>query len=73
MIRLKGFSAALGIMPPSSRTVEDAARLETPFLWVFDARYGYLTTYDLPLSKAVVAPVDPKASPPPRAVQPHRV
>ena len=31
--------------------------METPFLWVFDARYGQLTKYNLTPSKAVVAPV----------------
>ena len=73
MIRSRGFAAALGITRTLSRTVKDAARLETPFSRAFNARYGYLMMYDLPLSKAVVAPVAPKASPSPTAVEPRRV
>ena len=49
--------------------------METPFSRVCDARQGYLTKYNLPLSKAVVAPVAAKVSPPasahlPRASRP---
>ena len=52
--------------------VKDAARAETPFSQVSGARYGYLAKYNLPLSKSVVAPVAPKASPPSATVQPQR-
>ena len=38
--------------------------MESPFSRFRDARYGYLTNYNLPLSKAVVASVAPKGSPP---------
>ena len=33
-----------------SRMVNDAVRVETPFLCVFDARYGYLLKYNTPVS-----------------------
>ena len=63
MIRPEGSVAASGILCPLSLRVKDAARAETPFLRVFNARYGYLMKYSLPASKAVAAPVAPKVSP----------
>ena len=58
-----------------SRMVKDAARVEPPFLGVFDVRYDYLMKYNLPLPGAVVARVDPNVTPlviakPPRASKP---
>ena len=49
----------LGILRTLSRMVEDTARAETPFLRAFDACYGYLLKYNLPLSKASVSVVGP--------------
>ena len=54
-----------------SRRVKDAAGVETPLLWVCDARYGYLMKYNLPLSKTAVAPVAPEETPP-ASVRPPR-
>ena len=72
----RGYPAkALGIMRSFSRMVKDAARVEPPFLGVFDVRYDYLMKYNLPLPGAVVARVDPNVTPlviakPPRASKP---
>ena len=72
VIRPESLANILGIVRTLPRTVRDTARAEAPLFRVFDARYGYLMKHNLPLSKAVVATVAPKASPrvaaqPPRA------
>ena len=59
MIRPGGLANALGIMRTVSRMVKDAARAETPFLRICDASHDYRVKYNLPLSKAVIAPVAP--------------
>ena len=46
-----------------SRMVKDAARMETPFLRVFDACYGYLLKYNMPASKGLSLPVNPSRPP----------
>ena len=43
--------------------VKNAARAETPFLRVFDACYGYLLKYNMPVSKGTAAQVNPSKSP----------
>ena len=65
VVRPGGMAPALGPMRTLSRTVKDAARGEPPFLRVFDARFGYLIKYNLPVPKAVsVAAVSRDASAP---------
>ena len=61
----------LGILRFLSRRAKDAASVEPAFSRVFDARYGYLVKRNLPLSKAVVAPVAPEVSPPASAQPPR--
>ena len=70
-IRPECWVDALGIIRSFSRIVEDSARVETPLLRVFGARYGYLAKYNLPLSKAVVSPLNPKVTPPASAQPPR--
>ena len=53
----------LAIFRTLSRMVKDAARAETPFLRVFDACYGYLLKYNMPVSKGTAAQVNPSKSP----------
>ena len=64
LMRPGGLASALGIMRALSRMVKDAARVESPVWRIFDARYDYLMKYNVPLSKAVVAPVAPKVASP---------
>ena len=54
----------LAVFCTLSRMVEDSARTETPFLRVFDARYGDLLKYNMPVSKAIPATVGPASVPP---------
>ena len=71
MIRPEGLANALGIMRTLSRMVKKAARMEALSLQVFGACYGCLVEYNLPSSRAIVAPVASKAAPPVSA-QPQR-
>ena len=50
-IRPRGLIQTLAALRTLSRMVTDAARVETPFLRVFDARFGYLSKYNMPVSK----------------------
>ena len=50
-IRLEGMARTLGTLRTLSRVVKDAARVETPPLRVFDARYGYVVKYNMPAPK----------------------
>ena len=52
-IRPEGLAQSLAVFRTLSRMVKDAARIETPFLRVFDACYGYLLKYNLPVSEGV--------------------
>ena len=47
-IRPEGLVQTLAVSRPPPRMVKDAARMETPSLRVFDARYGYLLKYNVP-------------------------
>ena len=58
-IRPEGLAQTLAVFRTLSRMVKDAARTETPFLRVFDARYGYLLKYNMPAPKALPASVGP--------------
>ena len=58
-IRPEGLVQTLAVFRTLSRMVKDAARMETPFLRVFDACYGYLLKYNTPVSKALPSPVGP--------------
>ena len=60
----QGSANASGIMRTLSRATKDSVRVGIPVLRVSDARYGCLMKYNLPLPKAAVAPVAPKAAPP---------
>ena len=59
-IRPGGLVQTLAVLRTLSLLVKDAARVETPFLRVFDPRYGYLLKYNMPASKgkqdAAIAP-----------------
>ena len=59
VIRPEGLVQTLAIFRTLSRMVKDAARVETPFLRVFDACYGYLLKYNMPVSKGTAAQVNP--------------
>ena len=61
-IRPEGLVQTLAIFRTLSRMVKDAARVETPFLRVFDACYGYLLKYNMPVSKGAAAQVNPSKS-----------
>ena len=50
-IRPEGLAQTLAALRTLSRMVKDAARAGTPFLRVFDARYGYLLKYNMQVSK----------------------
>ena len=50
-IRPEGLIQTLAVPRTLSRMAKDAARAETPFLRVFDARYGYLSKYNAPAPK----------------------
>ena len=50
-IRPEGLVWTLAILRTLSRMVKDAARVETPFLRVCDARFGFLLKYNAPASK----------------------
>ena len=69
-LRPEGLPDALGFRRALSRMVKDAARVETPPLRGVDARYGHLTKYNLPLSKAGVSVVGAPQSPDPRPPAP---
>ena len=61
----------LALLRPLSRMVKDAARVETPAIRVFDARYGYLLKYNIPVSRGSQnpSPAPPaKQNPPPLPV-----
>ena len=62
LIRLEGLIQTLAVLRTLSRMVQAAARVETPFLFVFDARYGYLLKYNMPAPKG---PQDPSVGPQP--------
>ena len=62
-VRPEGLVQTLAIFRTLSRMVKDAARVETPFLRVFDACYGYLLKYNIPVSKGTASQVSP-AKPP---------
>ena len=64
VIRPEGLVKTLAILRTLSRMVKDAARVETPFLRVFDACYGYLLKYNMPASKGAAAQVNPSKSQP---------
>ena len=67
-VRHEGLVQTLAIFRTPSRMVKDAARVETPFLRVFDACYGYLLKYNIPVSKGTaiqVSPAKPPAKPDP--------
>ena len=53
----------LGAFRTLSRMVKDAARVETPFLRVCFARYGYLLKYNMPVSEGPLAPANAANSP----------
>ena len=61
-IRPEGLVQTLAIFRTLSRMVKDAARVETPFLRVFDACYGYLLKYNIPVSKGSAVQVNPSKS-----------
>ena len=61
-VRPEGLSQTLAIFRTLSRMVKDAARVETPFLRVFDACYGYLLKYNIPVSKGSAVQVNPTKS-----------
>ena len=63
-IRPEGLEQALAVFRTLSRMVKDAARMETPFLRVFDACYGYLLKYNMPVSKGHALPVGDSKPPP---------
>ena len=63
VIRPEGLVKTLAIFRTLSRMVKDAARVETPFLRVFDACYGYLLKYNMPVSKGTAAQVNPNKAP----------
>lgn len=72
VIRREGLATASGIMRTLPRMVKDAVRAGAPFLRVFGVRFAYPVKCNLPLSKAVVAPVAPGAFPTPATVRPQR-
>ena len=62
--------AALDISRALSRSVRGAARVGSRILRVFDARYGYLAKYNLPVSKGAAPanlPQKPSAQSAPNA------
>ena len=63
VIRPEGLVKTLAILRTLSRMVKDAARVETPFLRVFDACYGYLLKYNMPVSKGAASQVNPNKMP----------
>ena len=69
-IRQEGLTQTLALLRPLSRMVQDAARVETPAIRVFDACYGYLLTYNIPASTGSQSPspapqTKQQANPPP--------
>ena len=50
-IRPEGMVQTLAALRTLSRMVVDAARIETPFLRAFEARFGYLMKYNMPAPK----------------------
>ena len=52
-IRPEGLIQTLAVLRTLSRMVGGAANAETPFLRVFDARYGYLLKYNIPAPKVL--------------------
>ena len=66
--RPEGTRAALSISRTRSSMLKDAARVGSIFLRTFHASYGYLTEYNLPVSKGAApanSPQKPSAPPPP--------
>ena len=61
-IRPEALIQTLAVLRTSSRMVKDAGRAETPFLRVFDARYGYFLRYSMP---APMGPQFPSVGPQP--------
>ena len=55
-IRPEGRVQTLAALRTLSRMAMDAARIETPFLRVSDARYGHLMKYNMPASKGPQLP-----------------
>ena len=53
----------LAVFRTLSRMVEDAARMETAFLRVFDARYGFLLKYNMLASRGLSPQVNPSRPP----------
>ena len=74
IVRPEGIRAALGISRTLSRIVRGAARAGPAYLRVFDACYGYLVKYDLPMSKApeASAPEGGRSSVPAYSPQPRK-
>ena len=66
--RPEGLSNTLGVLRALSRMAKDAARVETPFLRVFAACYGYLSKNSTPVSKgelvSAIAPKSPQSEQP---------
>ena len=50
-MRPEGMVQTLAALRTLPRMVKDAARVETPFLRVFDARYGSSLKYNMPATK----------------------
>ena len=53
----------MGVIRTWPRMVRHAARIETPFLRVFDARYGYMLKYNVPAPNGPMAPASVTKSP----------
>ena len=64
--RPEGLSGTLGALRALSRAVKDAARVETPFLRAFGARFGYLLEYSMPASEGKAAPSNAPKTPQPK-------